>query len=42
MFFQAKELVESAPVVLKAGIKTDEVEQIKKVIVEAGGTVEVA
>jgi ribosomal protein L7/L12 len=33
--------VEKAPVVFKQGIKKEEVESIKKIIVDAGGTVEV-
>jgi large subunit ribosomal protein L7/L12 len=38
---EAKELVEKAPVVIKAGVKKEEAEQIKKVITDAGGAVEV-
>jgi len=39
---QAKDLVEKAPCVLKAGVKKEEAEQIKKLITEAGGQVEVS
>jgi ribosomal protein L7/L12 len=35
-------LVEKAPCVLKAGVKKEEAEQIKKLITEAGGQVEVS
>lgn len=37
---EAKELVDSAPVALKKGMKKDEAEALKKEIEEAGGTVE--
>ena len=37
---QAKELVEKAPVVVKTGLKKDEADQLSKVIIEAGGEVE--
>ena len=39
---EAKDLVEKAPVVLKTGIKKEEVEAIQKVITEAGGVLEVS
>ena len=38
---QAKELVEKAPVVVKTGLKKDEADQIKKVLLEAGAEVEI-
>ena len=38
---EAKDLVESAPSAIKEGISKDEVEDIKKQLEEAGGTVEV-
>lgn len=38
---QAKELVERAPVVVKEGIKKEEAEAFKKVLIEAGAQVEV-
>ena len=38
---QAKELVEKAPVVVKQGVKKEEVEALKKLLVDAGATVEV-
>lgn len=37
---EAKDLVESAPAVLKEGVKKDEAEEMKKAIEEAGGKVE--
>ena len=37
---QAKEMVEKAPVVVKTGLKKEEAEKIKKVLVEAGAQVE--
>ena len=37
---EAKELVDSAPVALKKGMKKDEAEALKKEVEEAGGTVE--
>ncbi len=37
---EAKELVDSAPVALKKGMKKDEAEALKKEIEDAGGTVE--
>ncbi len=37
---EAKELVDGAPAVLKAGVKADEAEEIKKAVEEAGGSVE--
>ncbi|MCD6047443.1 MAG: ribosomal protein [Gammaproteobacteria bacterium] len=38
---EAKDLVESAPASLKAGVSKDEVAKIKKEVEEAGGTIEV-
>ena len=38
---EAKDLVDGAPKEVKAGVSKDEAEQIKKKIVEAGGTVDV-
>jgi large subunit ribosomal protein L7/L12 len=38
---QAKELVEKAPVVIKQGVKKEEVEALKKLLVDAGAEVEV-
>eukprot|EP01040_Poterioochromonas_malhamensis_P013836 gene13836-15256_t len=38
---EAKELVEKAPVVVKAGAKKEEVDAIKKLLVDAGAAVEV-
>ncbi len=37
---EAKELIDSAPVILKKGLKKDEAEALKKEIEEASGTVE--
>ena len=37
---EAKELVESAPKVVKEGVKKDEAEELKKKLEEAGATVE--
>lgn len=37
---EAKDLVESAPVVLKEGLKKDDADNLKKAIEEAGGKVE--
>lgn len=37
---EAKELVESAPAMLKEGMKKEEAEELKKAIEEAGGSVE--
>lgn len=37
---EAKELVEKAPVVLKEGLKKDEAEAFKKLLMDAGATVE--
>jgi len=37
---EAKDLVESAPTMLKEGMKKDEAEELKKAIEEAGGKVE--
>lgn len=37
---EAKELVESAPAIIKEGVKKEEAEEIKKKIEEAGGKVE--
>ena len=38
---EAKDLVESAPSAVKEGVSKDEVEEIKKQLEEAGGSVEV-
>ena len=38
---EAKELVEKAPVVIKTGIKKDEAEKLKKVLVDSGAEVEI-
>ena len=38
--FQAKELVEKAPVVLKEGLKKSEADSMKKILEEAGAQVE--
>jgi len=38
---EAKDLVESAPASLKAGVNKDEAAKIKKEVEEAGGTVEI-
>ena len=38
---EAKDLVDGAPKEIKAGVSKDEAENIKKKVVEAGGTVEV-
>lgn len=37
---QAKELVEKAPVVVKTGIKKEEAEALKKILVDCGAEVE--
>ncbi len=37
---EAKDLVDSAPAMLKEGVKTEEAEEMKKKVEEAGGTVE--
>lgn len=37
---EAKDLVDSAPVVLKAGMKKEDADALKKQVEEAGGTVE--
>jgi large subunit ribosomal protein L7/L12 len=37
---EAKELVEKAPVLLKEGLKKEEAEALKKVLVEAGAQIE--
>lgn len=37
---EAKELVEKAPVVLKEGLKKDEAEAFKKLLMDAGAAVE--
>jgi ribosomal protein L7/L12 len=39
---QAKELVEKAPVLLKPGLKKEEAEAFKKLLVDAGAEVELA
>ena len=38
---ESKELVESAPATIKEGVSKDEAEEFKKVIEEAGGTIEI-
>ena len=38
--YQAKELVEKAPCVIKPGLKKEEAEALKKLIVDAGGEAE--
>ena len=38
---EAKDLVESAPCVIKAGVSKDEVEKIKKLLSDAGATIDV-
>ena len=38
---ESKALVEKAPVVIKTGVKKDEVDKIKKLLLDAGATVEV-
>lgn len=38
---EAKDLVEKAPVVIKQGLKKDEVENFKKILIEAGAQVDV-
>lgn len=38
---QAKELVEKAPIVIKQGVKKEEVDALKKLLVDAGAEVEV-
>jgi large subunit ribosomal protein L7/L12 len=38
---EAKDLVEKAPVVIKQGLKKDEVENFKKILIDAGAQVEV-
>ena len=38
---EAKDLVEAAPSVVKEGVNTDESEEIKKLLEEAGATVEI-
>lgn len=40
-FHQAKEMVEKAPVVVKAGVKKDEADALMKTLVDAGAKVEV-
>lgn len=37
---EAKELVEKAPVVIKEGVKKEEAENLKKILVEAGAVVD--
>jgi large subunit ribosomal protein L7/L12 len=37
---EAKELVEKAPVVIKEGVKKEEAENLKKILVEAGAIVD--
>lgn len=37
---QAKELVEKAPVVVKTGLKKDEAEKLKKILVDCGAEIE--
>ena len=38
---KAKDLVEKAPVIIKAGVKKEEVEAIKKILTEAGAQIEI-
>lgn len=38
---EAKELVEKAPVVIKTGVKKDEIEAMKKILLESGAQIEV-
>ncbi len=38
---ESKELVESAPATIKEGVSKEEAEEFKKVIEEAGGTIEI-
>jgi len=38
---ESKELVESAPTTIKEGVSRDEADEFKKVIEEAGGTIEI-
>ena len=38
---QAKDLVEKAPCVIKQGVKKEEVEAIKKILTDAGATIEI-
>jgi large subunit ribosomal protein L7/L12 len=39
---QAKDLVEKAPCVLKQGVKKEEAEQFKKLLIDAGAQVELS
>ena len=38
---QAKDLVEKAPVVIKTGVKKEEIDAIKKILIDAGATIEI-
>ena len=38
---QAKDLVEKAPVIIKEGVKKEDIEAIKKILVDAGATIEI-
>lgn len=38
---QAKDLVEKAPVIIKQGLKKEEVENFKKLLVDVGAQVEI-
>lgn len=38
---QAKDLVEKAPVVIKQGIKKEEVEAMKKILLDVGAEIEI-
>ena len=38
---EAKELVEKAPVVIKQGVKKDEIEAMKKILLDAGAGIEI-
>ena len=38
---EAKELVEKAPVVIKTGVKKEELEALKKILLDAGAQIEI-
>jgi large subunit ribosomal protein L7/L12 len=38
---EAKEMVEKAPIVVKTGVKKDEAEKIKKLLVDNGATIDI-
>ncbi len=40
LFFKAKELVEKAPILIKPGLKKEEAEAFKKLLIDAGAEVE--